>query len=228
MLIKADSIGKGFKWSLPILLGVTPIGITYGLLAQQTGLGVLPTMGLSLFVFAGASQFMAVSMLHTGVEALAIIAAGFIVNFRHVLMSASLASHIEPWSVHQRLMLGAMLTDESFVMHSMHFSEGDMDPTAALTLNFSMYVTWATSSLIGYYLGALIKRPEAWGLDFVLSAMFIGLLLPNCRRRSAAVAALSGGAVSVALHLTGAGNWAAFLGALTGATTGTLIMEESA
>ena len=227
MMIKVDSIGKGFKWSLPILLGVTPIGITYGLLAQQTGFGVLPTMGLSLFVFAGASQFMAVSMLHTGVEALAIIAASFVVNFRHVLMSASLAAHIEPWSIHKRLLLGAMLTDETFIMHSLHFSEGHMDPTAALTLNFSMYVTWAASSFAGYYLGALIKHPEAWGLDFVLPAMFIGLLLPNCRHRSAAIAALSGGAVSVALHLIGPGNWAAFFGALAGATTGTLIMEES-
>jgi len=225
--IKTDSIKKGLKWAMPILLGITPIGMTYGLLAHQTGLGMWPTLGLSLFVFAGTSQFMAVSMLNSGVGALSIIIATFIVNFRHVLMSASLAPLLSLWSKRQRLMLGATLTDESFVMHSLHFSKGDIDPVAAITLNFSMYVIWSTSSVIGFYLGALIKHPESWGLDFVLPAMFIGLLLPSCIRRSAAFAALCGGLVSVALHLLGMGNWAVFFGAIVGATAATLLEERA-
>jgi len=217
------SMKKGLKLGSPILLGIIPIGMTFGLLAQQAGLGVWPTLGLSLFVFAGASQFMAVSMLHAGVGALAIIAATFVINFRHVLMSASLAPFLSSWSKFQRLLLGATLTDEAFVLHSLHFSQGDVNPIAPLTLHFAMYVIWGSTTVIGFNLGALIERPEVWGLDFVLPTMFIALLIPICNRHPAAFAALSGGAVSVALYILGAGNWAVFIGALTGATAGTLL-----
>ena len=220
-------IKKGLKWASPIILGVIPIGMTYGLLAQQAGLSVWTTLGLSILVFAGASQFMAVSMMQAGAGTLVIIAATFVINFRHVLMSASLAPLLSPWSRFQRLLLGATLTDESFVLHSLHFPQGDTDPIAALTMQFAMYVTWCSLSVIGFYLGALIEHPEVWGLDFVLPAMFIGLLLPSCRRRPAVFAAMSGGAVSVALYLLGAGNWAVFLGALTGATAGALLEERA-
>ena len=216
----AYSIGKGIKQAFPIILGIIPIGIAYGILAQQTGLGLWPTLGLSLLVFAGASQFMAVSMIQNGVESVAIIGITFIVNFRHVLMSASVAPSLGSWKTWQRLLLGGMLTDESFVMHSLNFSRGDRDPVLAVSLNFAIYVSWAAASTVGYTLGAMIANPEAWGLDFALPAMFVGLLLSACGNKPAIAAAVAGGTVSVGLHLLNAGSWAAFIGALTGATAG--------
>ena len=217
-----ESFRRGVRRSPPIVLGYAPVGMAYGLLAQQTGLGIGPTLGLSLFVFAGASQFMAVSMLQGGGEALVIIGTAFVVNFRHFLMAAAVAPRLAGWRIWQRLALGGMLTDESFALHSLYFSQGDLDPAAAITLNAVGYVVWAVSGAVGYRLGALIENPEAWGLDFALPAMFVGLLLPSCRGRNkpAITAALTGGATSVALSLLGAGSWAAFLGALAGATAG--------
>jgi 4-azaleucine resistance transporter AzlC len=222
---KRVSIMKGAVWALPVVLGCLPIGMAYGLMAQQARLGGWETLGLSLFVFAGASQFLAVSMLSRGVGAAAIIGTTFIVNFRHVLMSASLAPRLTSWKMRQRVMLGGMLTDESFALHSLHFTEGDFDPTAAVTLNFVIYVAWVTFSGIGFYLGSLIEHPERWGLDFALPAMFVGLLLPLCNNKSAVTAALCGGAASVAFYLLGMGNGAALVGALTGATVG-VCMED--
>ena len=218
----ASSVKKGVKQAFPVVLGYAPIGVAYGLLAQQTGLGLWPTLGLSLFVFAGASQFMAVSMIQNGMETAAIVGTTFIVNFRHVLMSASVAPYLDSWKKWQRLLLGGMLTDESFILHSFNFERGDTDPTTAVALNLTAYFAWATAGMIGYNLGAMIVNPKAWGLDFALPAMFVGLLLPACKNKTAVVAAVVGGAVSVGLHLLNAGNWAAFFGALTGATTGVL------
>ena len=223
------SIGKGVKQAFPIILGITPIGIAYGIMAQQTGLGLWPTLGLSLLVFAGASQFMAVSMMQSGVESAAIIGITFIVNFRHVLMSASVAPNLGSWKTWQRLLLGGMLTDESFVMHSLNFGRGDLDPTLAVSLNSAIYVTWTATGTVGYTLGAMIANPEAWGLDFALPAMFVGLLLPVCGNKPAVIAAFAGGAVSVGLHLLSAGSWAAFIGALSGAAAGVLFsLKEGA
>ncbi|MDR2522202.1 MAG: AzlC family ABC transporter permease [Synergistaceae bacterium] len=218
-----SSFRRGVRRSPPILLGYAPVGMAYGLLAQQTGIEIGPTLGLSLFVFAGASQFVAVSMLHSGSGVLVIIGTAFVVNFRHFLMSAAIAPRLAKWKIWQRLALGGMLTDESFALHSLYFAQGDLDPTAAITLNSIGYVVWVMSSAVGHRLGVLIENPKAWGLDFALPAMFVGLLLPSCRDKPAVTAALTGGAASVILSLLGAGSWAAFLGALAGATVGTVI-----
>ncbi|MDR1137254.1 MAG: AzlC family ABC transporter permease [Synergistaceae bacterium] len=219
------SLEKGLKWSLPVMLGYAPIGAAYGLLALQAGLSVWETVGLSVFVFAGAAQFMAVSMFSNGVSAAVIVSAVFAVNFRHVLMSASLSPFISKWSGMQRFLLGSLLTDESFALHSAHFAGGDTDAPAAITLNISGYLAWAASGFIGHKLGALIKHPEAWGLDFALPAMFIGLLMPVCARRPALLAALFGGGASLSLYLAGLGKWAVFLGAIAGATAGICVRD---
>ena len=221
-----SSVVKGVRQAFPIVLGYVPIGVAYGLLAQRAGLSLWSTLGLSLFVCAGASQFMAVSMLLRGVEAAVIIGTTFIVNFRHVLMSASLAPSLGSWKTWQRLLLGGTLTDESFVMHSLNFSRDDLDPISAVTLNSAAYIVWAATGVAGHSLGVMIANPEAWGLDFALPAMFVGLLVSACANKPAVAAAVVGGTVSVGLHLVNAGSWAAFFGALAGATAGVLYQIE--
>ena len=221
-----SSVEKGLRCAFPIVLGYVPIGMAYGVLAQQSGLGLFPTLGLSLIVFAGASQFMAVSMMQSGMEMGAIIGTTFIVNFRHVLMSASIAPYLASWKTWHRLLLGGMLTDETFVLHSLNFGSGDSSPVPAITLNSAAYITWATAGMAGYTLGAMITNPEAWGLDFALPAMFAALLLSACKNKMGAVAAVTGGTLSVWLHIMGVSNWAAFLGALAGATIGVFFNEK--
>jgi predicted branched-subunit amino acid permease len=89
-------------------------------------------------------------------------------------------------------------------------------------VNAIIYFTWASSVATGFHLGFLVARPEAWGLDFALPAMFAGLLLPVCRRRPAVIAAAAGGATAVLLTRLGLKTWAAFTGALVGATVGVI------
>jgi predicted branched-subunit amino acid permease len=72
----------------------------------------------------------------------------------------------------------------------------------------------------------MIANPEAWGLDFALPAMFVGLLLFACKNKIGAAAAIVGGATSVGLHLMNAGSWAAFFGALAGATVGVTFYQK--
>ena len=204
------------------MLGYIPIALAYGLLAEQAGLSVWFTGAMSVFVFAGAAQFIAVSMLANGYGPAALIGTTGVVNFRHVLMSAALSPGASGWSASKRILFGSMMTDESFALHSVHFANGDMDYTAAVTMNAAAYLTWCAFGVAGHRLGSLIERPEVWGLDFALPAMFIGLLTLSCRNRSAVAAALTGGVVSVALYLFGFGWWAVFLGAVAGAAGGTL------
>ena len=214
------SVWRGAKQALPIILGILPTGMAYGILAQQTGLSFWLTLGMSLFVFAGASQFMAVSMMNNAVGGGAIIGATFMVNFRYVLMSAAIAPYLNNWRIWQRALFGGMLTDETFILHSLNFRSGVIDFISSIALNSSLYFAWAASNIVGYKLGAMIANPEAWGLDFALPAMFVGLLMTACKDKTGAVAAIVGGVVSVCLHFLDAGNWAVFFAALAGATAG--------
>jgi predicted branched-subunit amino acid permease len=188
---------------------------------------VWTTLGLSVFVFAGASQFMAILMIASQASPAAIISSTFVVNFRHVLMAASLSPFVTSWKKWQRAALGCMLTDESFVMHSRHFGDGDTDSAAAITLNAAAYITWAAASVAGFYIGGLTGDPRRLGLDFALPGMFIGLLMPLCRDNASAVSAAAGGLSALALHMAGAGNWAAFLGAVVGASAGLVFGKDA-
>ena len=221
----ASSVKKGVRETFPVMLAYMSIGTTYGLLAQQSGLGLWAALGMSVLVYAGTSQFMAVSMLQSGVEALVIIGSVFMVNFRFLLLSAAVTPHLGGWKTWKRLLMGGLITDAVFALHSLNFRRGDMDPAAAVTLNVTAYVTWVIFSLVGYNLGAMIGNPKVWGLDFALPALFVGLLLSACGNKAGIAAAVVGGAVSVKLHLMDAGGWAAFLGALAGATAGVLLMK---
>ena len=78
---------QGLMAAWPICLGYIPIGLAFGVLAQKAGLSVLEIGSMSIFVFAGSSQFIAVSMLSTGAGAASIIVTTFMVNLRHLLMS---------------------------------------------------------------------------------------------------------------------------------------------
>jgi 4-azaleucine resistance transporter AzlC len=214
---------KGIRDALPIVLGCIPIGMAHGLLAQQAGFLIWVPLGMCLFVFAGASQFTAISMLQNGAEPVAIVVTTFIVNFRHLLMSASIAPRLTSWTMRQRLLTGCMLTDESFAVLSARFATVAVEPMEAIALNVSIYFAWALSVAAGFHLGFLIANPEAWGLDFALPAMFVGLLLSVCRCRSAIIAAVAGGVTSVLLTQMELKTWAAFTGALVGATIGAVL-----
>ncbi|MDR1621891.1 MAG: AzlC family ABC transporter permease [Synergistaceae bacterium] len=215
------TLKKGVRNGLPIVLGYVPIGLAYGLLGQQAHFSVWMILSLSLFVFAGSSQFIAVSMLHGGADCFAVVGTTFIVNFRHLLMAAALAPRLESWSTLRRLLMASMLTDESFAVHSMCFDRDDVDSTAAIITNAVAYLAWAASGVAGFHLGSSIVSPRTWGLDFALPAMFTGLLVPLCNSSPALTAAVCGGATAVLLHCLGFGRWAAFIGALAGATAGT-------
>jgi 4-azaleucine resistance transporter AzlC len=82
--MKFASFKKGMRDALPVVLGSVPIGMAHGLLTQQAGFAVEVPLFLSIFVFAGSSQFIAVSMLQAGAKPMAVIGMTFIVNFRHL------------------------------------------------------------------------------------------------------------------------------------------------
>jgi len=92
-----STLFRGMAAAWPICLGYAPIGLAFGVLAQKAGLTPLEIGLMSVIVFAGSSQFIAVSMLAAGASVFSIVTTTFIVNLRHFLMSSALAVYLKNW-----------------------------------------------------------------------------------------------------------------------------------
>ncbi len=191
---------NGAKATIPLVIGALPFGIIFGALAIITGLSVPATMAMSIFVFAGSAQFIALGLIAGEASIPVIVLATFVVNLRHALYSATLAPHVKRLPQRWLLPLGYMLTDEAFVIAISHYNEPD-DPTYKhwyfLGSELSMFVSWQIFTWIGIFAGSHIPDPGRFGLDFAMSVTFIGMLVPMVKNRPVLAAVIVAGVVAV-------------------------------
>jgi 4-azaleucine resistance transporter AzlC len=171
---------QGVQVGLPIAVGYIPIAIAFGLLAKSSGVPNMISVLMSLLVYAGASQFVAVNLLALGAAAGEIILTTFILNLRHFLMSASLAPRVEKTTVWWRAMLGFGVTDESFTVAALR-KERKLTKEFLLGLNMTAFASWNIGTWIGVFLAAGLPASVQASMGIALYAMFIGLLLPSMR-----------------------------------------------
>ena len=213
---------RGVAQGLPIVLGYVPIGFAYGVLAVKSGLSPQNTVLMSLWVYAGASQFIAAGLFAAGAPPLSIVLTTFIVNLRHMLMSASVAPHLKAWPKHTLSAFAYQLTDETFAVHSTRFVSGPANKVEALCVNVMAQAAWVTGSLLGVIGGQFVPDPKPWGLDYALPALFIALLVLQIRDRVQVGVAVLTGLAAVGLTMLGLGQWAVILATLVGATLGVI------
>jgi predicted branched-subunit amino acid permease len=112
----------GARAELPILLGVAPFGMIYGILALGAGLSPLAAQAMSSIVFAGSAQFMLVQLVGMGTPALVMILTGFVINLRHALYSASVSPHTLGLNPVWKGLLSYLLTDEAYAVAILHYN----------------------------------------------------------------------------------------------------------
>lgn len=225
--MKTNHISEGLKRTFPLFIGVIPFGLAYGISAKTAGLSLFHTLFMSLFVFAGASQFIAVEMIKEKAWLAAILITTLVVNMRHILMSLSLKPFLNRYGLLQRLAVSFGLVDEMYAVSSIYFTEKKkgfisfMFASAAL-----MYIGWAGSSLLGYILGKQIDDPLKWGLDFAMPATFIGILIPQLKSKTIICAAAASAAGSVAFKVWMNNPMFILFGALAGASVGYILEKR--
>lgn len=198
MKTKSKEFFQGAKDTTPMLVGATPFAIIFGSLAISTGISSVATMGLSLFVFAGSSQFIAVALVAEKASLGVIWLTTFVVNFRHILYSATLLPKLRHLSQSWKIILSFGLTDESFATSVKRLSESDADSHPEWYLlgsTIAMYVNWNFWTLIGIYLGKSIPNLESYGLDFAMIATFTGIVIPLLKNKPMLIA-MSSSAIS--------------------------------
>ncbi len=195
----------GSKAQIPILLGVMPFGMIYGVAALEAGLSPAATLGMSLIVFAGSSQFIAAQLFAAGTPGLVIVLTTLIVNLRHMLYSASIAPYVRHLSRPWKFLLAFLLTDEAYAVAITSYRRRDPAPTVGtdehwftLGAGVTLWIAWQISTLAGVALGASV--PDGWSLDFALPLTFIALLIPTLSDWPTGLAALVAGLTAVAAN----------------------------
>jgi 4-azaleucine resistance transporter AzlC len=176
--------------------------MTFGVVARQSGLQPLDIVAMSLLVFAGASQFAMVRLFSESAPTLIVVASVLFINLRHALMAASLRSQLQGLPLVGRLIAAFVLTDEAFAMATGHFRRGGRSLAYYFVFAISLYVLWNIATVAGILLGDAIGDPRRYGIDFAITATFLGIVVLAIRHRSdvaiAFVAALIAGSLALA------------------------------
>jgi 4-azaleucine resistance transporter AzlC len=170
-------IKEGAIAALPVILGYLPVAIAFGLLSKNQGVSFKETGLFSSLVYAGASQFMALDLVKAGVSAGSIILATFLLNLRHVVMSASLSVKLNEVKKTFLPIIAYGITDETFSVLS--FKNEKLTMPFVLTFNILASLTWVVGTLIGYLMGEIIPSSLQASLSISLYAMFAALLFPQ-------------------------------------------------
>ena len=188
---------SGAQDALPILLGVVPFALICSVGAVNVGLTPFEATGMSIIVFAGASQLAVLQMMGDGALWVVMVLTAWVINLRFTMYSATLAPYLQDEPLHRKIPFVYILSDQAFVVTMIRFAnQVPANPawyyygTAA-----AVWITWMISSIVGALLGTLV--PASWGLDFAFPLSFMALMFAALKDRPTVIAALVGGITAV-------------------------------
>lgn len=167
------------KKGIPVSFGYIPMGIAYAILAGKAGLTGVQTVSMSLLVFAGAGQIVAVSMLAQGATLLAIVATTFIINLRNFIMSACVINKAEGSSLPLNLLASFGVTDESFAIFVLMKESSIWTYLGLITVTFS---SWVAGAAIGVAISGFLPLIIANSFNIALYALFVAIIVPGIKR----------------------------------------------
>ena len=201
---KKSSFQEGVIAGLPFTVFVIPFATLFGVVATEAGLDLAQTMGFSLLVIAGASQFTAVQLMTENAPVWITLATALAVNLRMAMYSASLQPHLGSLPFGKRAVIAYCNIDQSFAVGMAKF---EANPDMTVAEKFAFFIgaimpvmpPWVLFTWIGAVAGTAI--PEAWALDFAMPILFLALVGPMLR--TLAHVAAAGTSVVVALLCAG-------------------------
>ncbi|MFA1609502.1 AzlC family ABC transporter permease [Halobellus rubicundus] len=193
-------VARGLRDAGPVLIGFVPFGLVAGAAGVDAGLTPLQTIGLSVVVFAGASQLAAIDLFGRNAELLVVVLTGVVINLRMLMYSASIAPRFRPLRAWWKTACAYVLTDQAYALSIARYSDEDLSPSERrnyyLTVAVSLWLLWQVCTILGIVVGARV--PDSWGLEFAVPLVFLGLLVPTVTSPPKAVAAIVGGTVALA------------------------------
>lgn len=179
------------RQTLPVLLGYLFLGVAFGISLQQAGFAWPWALGISFFVYAGSMQFVMVSLLSSGAPLLTAGIMTLAINGRHLFYGLSFLSRFRKMGAKYPYMVFS-LTDETYSLLCTCRYPADVDGRAAdflIALLDQCY--WVAGSVLGSLAGQWIPL-DFTGIDFSMTALFVVLLIEQCRNKKNLPLALIG------------------------------------
>lgn len=217
------AVRDGLRDTAPMLIGILPFGVVAGAAPIAAGLDAGHAVGLSMFLFAGASQLAVVDVLGSGGGVAVAVLTAITINLRLLLYSASLAPPLARESLRARLVVGYLLVDQAYALAIVRWDGTDDRRDRLpyyLAVGLLLWVSWQVTTVVGALVGARV--PDDVPLDFAVPLVFLVLLVPVIDKRPAAVAAVVGGAAAVASAQLGADRLSLMVGGVLGIAAGTV------
>ena len=200
-------IKKVFPQTIPVMAGYISLGIAFGLLLQSIGYGPIWAFLMSLFIYAGSAQFLAVELLAAGATLTHIALLTFLLNFRHLFYGLSMIEKYRGTGI-GKIYLIFGLTDETYALLTGYKTpEGLSDKSYFFAVTLMNHLYWIFGSVIGYVAGSIIPF-DLTGIDFAMTALFAVLVVEQWKTNKNHIPAISGFVITVAaLFIFGADNF---------------------
>ena len=193
--MRHSGYGKAFRaafpYTIPVLTGYLFIGIAFGVMYQEKGYNFIWAALMSILVYAGSGQYLAVNFFAPGVSFLSVMFMTFMVNVRHIFYGLSLLERFAKMGK-QRLYMMFSLTDETYSLYFITNVPKDVDEhkfLLAIALLDQSY--WVLGSVIGAVAGALIPFPTT-GIDFAMTALFVVICVDQWKAAKTHIPAVTG------------------------------------
>ncbi|MEW5929396.1 MAG: AzlC family ABC transporter permease [Gemmatimonadota bacterium] len=213
----------GARLGAPFVLTSLLFGVVFGMGARQAGIATGEAVLMSAAVASGTAQLVALEMWRQPLPVAAIVLTALAVNLRFVLLGAA----VGPWlaGLPRRARYGSafLLFDENWTLAMGRLRRGERDAGVLLGSGVAMYAAWVGGTLLGSALGGRLPDPERWGLDFLVTAIFLAMLATfwEGARRSLPPWGVAAGTALLAAWLL-PGGWHVLLGGLVGSVAGGL------
>jgi 4-azaleucine resistance transporter AzlC len=188
-------IAAGARAVAPIAIAVFAFGASFGILARDAGMGVVPPILMSLTTFAGSAQFAVASVHEAGGAMAAAIAAAVLLNLRYLAIGMSVAPSLRG-SPARRLAEAQLAVDESWAVAQRH---GHVDRDRLVGAGLVLMLAWTGGTVAGVLGGSALGDPADYGLDAMFPALFLALLAAQLDGRRTRAAALAGAVIALAL-----------------------------
>lgn len=217
---------SGFIANLVVAASVGAYGSVLGLLASKRGLSWLELLSMNLSVFAGSAQFVMVDMWIPPLPIIEMTLAVLVINMRYLLIGASLNPLFIGKSIHHKALFIHLVADENWAMTMARFRREKVTTFFLLGGGLCVQAAWCAGTMVGHRLGAIIEKPEKYGLDFAFVAVFTGLVFCFWRGRRDLIPWGVTALLAVATEYFIPGKWYILAGGVGGALTAALLGHE--
>jgi len=174
----------GFIHFLPVGVVIFGYALVFGVLAVNSGLTVAEACLMSLTVFAGASQFIALPMIQKGATIWALTAMALVVNLRHLLYGLNLGRKYSDTGTLKLLGISLGIVDETYAFNTIGPGSSIKSVPYYAGTAICSYAVWNGGTLVGALAGKWTAALDTGGLDFAMLAVFISMVGSSIRRRT--------------------------------------------